>query len=64
MPLLVTEQYPKGLGSTVEELTIDHALVKAEKTKFSMLVPDIEHHLIPMENSKFKSILLCGVEVS
>ena len=48
IPLVVTEQYPKGLGSTVEELDISNAAVVAPKTKFSMLVPEVSerHHFI------------------
>ena len=36
IPTIVTEQYPKGLGFTIEELDISHATI-VEKTSFSAL---------------------------
>jgi len=42
IPLVVTEQYPKGLGKTVSEIPIDHAKIVKEKTRFTMLVDDVE----------------------
>jgi len=60
VPLIVTEQYPKGLLHTVEELGIDHAKMKVEKTKFSMLVPEVEEFLF--DESHIKNIVLFGVE--
>ena len=38
IPTIVTEQYPKGLGKTVDELDGSHAEV-FEKTTFTMLCP-------------------------
>ena len=40
IPVVVTEQYPKGLGKTVDELDVSKATV-VEKTAFSMIVPDV-----------------------
>ncbi|KAH9403530.1 Isochorismatase domain-containing protein 2, mitochondrial [Tyrophagus putrescentiae] len=50
LPVVVTEQYPKGLGRTVAELGLaDFPEIKpVEKTQFSMLTSD--------------SIVLCGIE--
>lgn len=48
MPIVVTEQYPKGLGPTlpaVEELIPNFAPV--EKLEFSALVPAVRQQLIP-----------------
>jgi len=59
IPLLVTEQYPKGLGNTVAELDISHAAVKVEKTKFSMMLPEIESKL---QETKPEHIVLFGIE--
>jgi len=62
IPLIVTEQYPKGLGSTVEELDISNAAVVAPKTKFSMLVPEVEEKLKTLCNGDVKHVVLCGIE--
>uniref|UniRef100_H2ZRB6 Isochorismatase domain-containing protein 1 n=1 Tax=Ciona savignyi TaxID=51511 RepID=H2ZRB6_CIOSA len=59
IPLVVTEQYPKGLGNTVKELEISNPSVLATKTKFSMLTPEVEAFLA---NNNFASVILFGVE--
>ena len=63
VPLIVTEQYPKGLGSTVSDLPIDHAKCVAPKTKFSMIVPEVEAQIKPLQDNGLQSIILCGIEV-
>nr|CAB3256955.1 isochorismatase domain-containing protein 1-like [Phallusia mammillata] len=60
IPLVVTEQYPKGLGKTVEELDIGHAAVLEEKTKFSMMTPKIVEFLTSQVH--LQSVVLFGVE--
>lgn len=60
IPLVVTEQYPKGLGKTVSEISTDHAVGVFEKTKFSMVVPDVEAVLIA--HPEFRQIVVFGVE--
>ena len=40
MPIIVTEQYPKGLGHTVPELDASQYVV-CEKTKFSMWTDEV-----------------------
>ncbi|KAJ2743138.1 hypothetical protein GGI20_003966 [Coemansia sp. BCRC 34301] len=59
IPLLVTEQYPKGLGSTVSEIPLDHASLVEAKTKFSMMTPGISAKL---EELQIKSVVLYGIE--
>ncbi|KAJ2826954.1 hypothetical protein GGI24_002775 [Coemansia furcata] len=59
IPLLVTEQYPRALGSTASEIPIDHAALVAPKTKFSMLIPEVAAKL---EELQTKSIVLYGIE--
>uniref|UniRef100_A0A0B6YC41 Isochorismatase-like domain-containing protein n=1 Tax=Arion vulgaris TaxID=1028688 RepID=A0A0B6YC41_9EUPU len=59
MPVIVTEQYPKGLGHTVSELNVSQYKV-FPKTSFSMLVPDVQKELENYKN--IKSIVLCGIE--
>jgi len=62
IPIVATEQYPKALGSTVDELK--EPLKKAsanifEKKKFSMFLPEVETLL---HKWKPKTILLVGIE--
>lgn len=54
MPIVVTEQYPKGLGHTIPELGLDD-VKKYQKTKFSMCVPELD---LPSSNK----VILVGIE--
>ena len=55
-------QYPRGLGKTVAELNLnEEKCFKAEKTKFSMMVPAVEEHLEKFQSAK--SVIIFGVEV-
>ena len=57
-------QYPKGLGSTVEELDIsNYAQAVISKTKFSMIVADMEQQLQKVCDGQLKSLVLFGIEV-
>jgi len=56
-------QYPKGLGSTVPELKIDHAVGVYDKTRFSMIVPPVESLLPQLCNGQLKHVVLFGIEV-
>ncbi|XP_078589592.1 isochorismatase domain-containing protein 1-like [Branchiostoma floridae x Branchiostoma japonicum] len=60
IPLIVTEQYPNGLGSTVAELDVSSAKVVVPKTKFSMVVPEVEEVLKSMAG--LRSVVLFGIE--
>ncbi|XP_076452422.1 isochorismatase domain-containing protein 1-like [Babylonia areolata] len=62
IPLVVTEQYPKGLGSTVAELDISSAVCTVPKTKFSMLLPEVEGTLKTLCDGKVQHIVLFGIE--
>ena len=58
-PLIVTEHYKKVMGPTAAELlevSKDHANFY-EKTKFSMVIPEVEKHLGGIE-----SVVLFGIE--
>lgn len=60
IPVIATEQYPKGLGSTVEE--IDTSFFKERifsKTKFSMVIPEVEEQLQQLE---VENVVLMGIE--
>jgi nicotinamidase-related amidase len=61
IPIVVTEQYPQGLGSTVEQLK--SAIGDAdfvEKTNFSALKEPNFKEILKKYNKK--QILLCGIE--
>jgi len=59
MPVVVTEQYPKGLGKTCKELDITGCPV-FPKTQFSMLIPEVEAHMKTLPG--VDSVILCGIE--
>lgn len=59
IPVIVTEQYPKGLGSTVPEIDVSNAKV-FPKTKFSMVIPEVEDIL--KGHPDRKSVILVGIE--
>jgi len=61
IPLIVTEQYPKGLGNTVSELNVSHAVVRIEKTLFSMAVPEVTNVLKKLNRSPLH-VVLFGLE--
>eukprot|EP00871_Galdieria_phlegrea_P005890 jgi/Galph1/789/GphlegSOOS_G5575.1 len=59
IPVIATEQYPKALGHTVEELNTDKMRV-FEKTVFSMIVPEVEKALL--EHSLRRTAVIVGIE--
>ncbi|CAD5120763.1 DgyrCDS9323 [Dimorphilus gyrociliatus] len=59
LPVVVTEQYPKGLGHTVKELDVKGFPI-IEKTQFSMCTAETREHLKSVKN--LNSVLLCGIE--
>lgn len=63
IPVIVTEQYRKGLGPTVSELGIqDYPDIKPfDKTQFSMLTTDVINTL-KSKTPDINSVVLCGIE--
>lgn len=60
IPLLVTEQYPKGLGRTVREIRrFTENVPVFEKTRFSAYLPEIEKKL---STRQVRNIILIGAE--
>ncbi|KAL1933760.1 hypothetical protein VTP01DRAFT_7850 [Rhizomucor pusillus] len=59
IPVIVTEQYPKAFGPTVQELDISDAALTLQKTKFSMYVPEVAEAL---KKYNTKSVILVGIE--
>ncbi|XP_018415082.1 PREDICTED: isochorismatase domain-containing protein 2 isoform X1 [Nanorana parkeri] len=59
IPVIVTEQYPKGLGPTVPELGAD-GIKKYSKTCFTMMIPEVEKELQSFPERR--SVILCGIE--
>ena len=61
LPILVTEQYPKGLGETVPEIKKDlEGIVPIEKMNFSCC--QMESFRRRLEGSGRKEVILCGIE--
>eukprot|EP00088_Acartia_fossae_P033713 TRINITY_DN3454_c0_g1_i1.p1 TRINITY_DN3454_c0_g1~~TRINITY_DN3454_c0_g1_i1.p1 ORF type:complete len:213 (-),score=37.93 TRINITY_DN3454_c0_g1_i1:642-1244(-) len=62
IPLVVTEQYPQGLGNTVSSIGIySHGIEPFVKTSFSMVTPEVSKHL-KEKLPNVSTILLTGVE--
>jgi hypothetical protein len=62
IPLIVTEHYPEKLGKTVPQVDVKHAAGIYSKTKFSMIIPEIEEKLKKMK--EVDSVILMGLEVN
>ncbi|GET86742.1 ribonuclease mar1 [Leishmania tarentolae] len=54
---IVTEQYPKGLGHIVPEITLPPSAHVIEKTRFSCVVPQMEELLKDVDN-----VVVFGIE--
>lgn len=69
IPVLATEQNPKGLGATVPELTSALLSLPAHlnlglfsKSLFSMITPEVET-AIQQRDTPVRNIVLFGIEV-
>ena len=61
VPLVVTEQYPKGLGKTVPavQLLLGDGAAVFEKTRFSAVIAEVEAVL---NEKKIENVILLGAE--
>ena len=57
-PLVVTEQYPKGLGKTAPAVVLPDNVTPIEKTMFSMMTPEVRSELDRIEVCYLPSRLL------
>lgn len=61
LPVLVTEQYPRGLGTTVGALReVFGSVVMGEKTRFSAL--GCREVTESLRSRKIRTVLVCGIE--
>lgn len=62
VPIMATEQYPKGLGPTVSEIGLmSLGIMPVSKTCFTMAVPQIIDQL-KTKHPQVDTVILCGVE--
>ena len=62
LPIIISEQYPKGLGPTVPELENKNAMI-FDKLAFSVWRNEtLKAHFKKMEDSGFKQVIIGGVE--
>lgn len=65
IPLIVTEQYPEGLGHTIAELDTAHAKANYAKTLFSMVTPEVNGKMCELfTQNPLLSVVLFGIEVN
>jgi len=59
IPLLITEQYPAGLGRTVSDIHIPLSALIYEKKKFSIFTPEISDWLKKQDRNQ---LVIFGIE--
>ncbi len=60
IPLIVTEQYPEGLGRTINQLLIPSTVKPIEKLSFSCFLS--EDFVLKIKEQNIKTIVLFGIE--
>lgn len=61
IPVYVSEQYPKGLGHTTKDISLEDAALVYEKTRFSMYTPELQERL-KKDVPNLSSVVLFGIE--
>jgi nicotinamidase-related amidase len=62
LPIIVTEQYPRGLGHTADEIraVLPPALEAIEKTAFSSC--GAQEFINELERTRARHVIVCGIE--
>lgn len=60
LPIIVTEQYPRGLGKTCQEIELPEGVEPVEKISFSCMQSD--GVLDQLKEKGIRSLILCGAE--
>src|SRR3954466_2511986 len=62
LPVIVTEQYPRGLGHTADEIraVLPPTLEAIEKTAFSSC--DAQSFVNELERTRARHVMVCGIE--
>jgi isochorismate hydrolase len=61
IPLLVTQQYTRGLGETLTEIyTLINHFTPIEKSSFSCY--DEPEFVVALEKLNFRNVIICGIE--
>ncbi|XP_061402270.1 isochorismatase domain-containing protein 1-like [Musca vetustissima] len=62
IPLICTEHYPERLGKIVSDIDVNHAKAIIPKTRFSMIVPELEAKVKEIFGDKPEDVVLYGLE--
>ena len=62
VPLVCTEHYAEKLGKLVPDIDVKHACAIIQKTKFSMMVPELETKIKEIFGGKPRDVVLFGLE--
>ena len=60
IPIHYTEQYPKGLGSTISQIRDELSIEAVQKTSFSCL--GVNNFFNQLKENNIRQIIVCGVE--
>lgn len=63
VPLIVSEHDPSRLGPTTKKIDIGHAFGVYAKTRYSMMIPEVEEAMSRVCNGNLQCAVLFGTEV-